>query len=122
MKLLAIAMIRGYQRFISPYKGFRCAHAHLHQGPSCSHAVLEIVKADGLYHGYRAIRLRIKDCKQAYQTLQSANNLNRSDKGKKRKEKDKWYDCCDPSIACDAWSCGKSKHCDLPDLPCDCWP
>ncbi len=33
---LAIAAITGYQRYLSPYKGFRCAHRVLHQGESCS--------------------------------------------------------------------------------------
>ncbi|QPB85607.1 hypothetical protein CWC22_021600 [Pseudoalteromonas rubra] len=27
---LAILLIRFYQRFLSPYKGFRCAHAVVH--------------------------------------------------------------------------------------------
>ncbi len=119
MNFLAIVLIRFYQRFISPYKGFRCAHACLHKGASCSNAVLEIVKQQGIWHGYPNIKARMYACKSAYVTLQ----LNTQKDQNKRKKKDNSYDCCDPSAACDVASCtGRGKNCDLPDLPCDCWP
>ncbi|MEM5550874.1 membrane protein insertion efficiency factor YidD [Pseudoalteromonas neustonica] len=44
MKYLALLLIRFYQKRISPYKGFRCAHAALHQGVSCSEAVKHIIE------------------------------------------------------------------------------
>jgi putative component of membrane protein insertase Oxa1/YidC/SpoIIIJ protein YidD len=116
MNYLIIIFIRFYQQFISPYKGFRCAHAHLNQGLSCSHAVLKIVKQDGVWHGYRKIRFRIHACKQAYSAILAA------EQEEKQEKKDKQYDCCDPSAACDIASCaGKGKNAGLPDLPCDCW-
>ena len=34
--LVVVSAINGYQRFISPYKGFRCAHRALHGRASCS--------------------------------------------------------------------------------------
>jgi hypothetical protein len=33
---LAYKAVRGYQRYISPYKGFLCAHYQLHRETSCS--------------------------------------------------------------------------------------
>ncbi|QTL37564.1 membrane protein insertion efficiency factor YidD [Pseudoalteromonas viridis] len=117
MDYLAILLIRFYQRFISPYKGFRCAHAVVHGGESCSHAVLAIVKADGLWGGYRKIRARMRACKQAYLMLEQSAPKDRRENNESR------CDCCDPSAGCDITSCGgRGKSCDASELSCDCWP
>ncbi|BDX08547.1 hypothetical protein MACH26_40680 [Planctobacterium marinum] len=113
MKTISILAIRIYQKFLSPYKGFRCAHAALYKGDSCSNAVLKIIEQQGLVRGYCLIRQRFNDCKAAHVVL-----VEKKDKDKK--EKGKWYDCCDPSPACNVTSCSKNKGCDLPELPCDC--
>jgi putative component of membrane protein insertase Oxa1/YidC/SpoIIIJ protein YidD len=42
-------LISGYQRSISPHKGFRCAYGVLNGGPSCS----DVIKADVLAQGFR---------------------------------------------------------------------
>ena len=117
---IATIVIRLYQRFVSPYKGFRCAHACLHKGASCSNAVLAIVKQHGFFRGYANIKARLHACKLAHATLQ----LNAQEDSNKRKKKEKTaMTRCDPSAACDAASCaGKGKHCDLAELPCSCWP
>ncbi|MDB5806251.1 MAG: hypothetical protein JWN73_3573 [Betaproteobacteria bacterium] len=36
---LASAAIGGYQRFLSPYKGYRCAYGVVHGTHGCSEAV-----------------------------------------------------------------------------------
>ncbi|MEM7182447.1 MAG: membrane protein insertion efficiency factor YidD [Spirochaetota bacterium] len=66
---LSIYLIRLYQRFISPYKGFRCAHAAYHRGHSCSQAVIAILTKHGLWNGLSKIHLRFKHCKYAYHRI-----------------------------------------------------
>lgn len=63
--------IRFYQRHLSPLKGFRCAHAARHGGPSCSHAVLAIVEERGLVGGWPEVRARFAACRLAYADLRA---------------------------------------------------
>lgn len=65
-------MIGLYRRHLSPRKGFRCAHAALHGGPSCSHAVEAIVNERGVLGGRAAIRARFDACRAAAAALRAA--------------------------------------------------
>jgi putative component of membrane protein insertase Oxa1/YidC/SpoIIIJ protein YidD len=67
---LAIAAINGYQRYLSPYKGFRCAHRVLHQGESCSQYVKRAVREEGLFVALRRSRVRFAECKEASRVIQ----------------------------------------------------
>ncbi|MCA9175729.1 MAG: membrane protein insertion efficiency factor YidD [Planctomycetales bacterium] len=71
MKSLAIRMIEFYQRFLSPYKGYRCAHAAFYGSLSCSEAVKQIVQREGLWGGRRQIRDRFRACGVAARQLRS---------------------------------------------------
>jgi putative component of membrane protein insertase Oxa1/YidC/SpoIIIJ protein YidD len=62
---LAAAAIRGYQRWISPYKGFRCAHRVLHHGRSCSQFALDAILARGLLPALPTIREQFRQCRAA---------------------------------------------------------
>jgi putative component of membrane protein insertase Oxa1/YidC/SpoIIIJ protein YidD len=66
---LAIAAITGYQRYLSPHKGFRCAHRALHQGESCSQYVKREVQEEGLMAALRSSRVRFAECKEANQII-----------------------------------------------------
>ncbi|WP_051560149.1 membrane protein insertion efficiency factor YidD [Marinobacterium jannaschii] len=59
------ALIGIYQRFISPYKGFRCAHAALHGGTSCSIEVQQLILRHGLRVAWPHIRQRFAACDRA---------------------------------------------------------
>lgn len=52
-----------YQRWLSPHKGFRCAHAALYGGLSCSGAIARIIEQERLTS--RAIPARFAACRQA---------------------------------------------------------
>jgi putative component of membrane protein insertase Oxa1/YidC/SpoIIIJ protein YidD len=66
---LAAWSIRQYQRRISPYKGFVCAHRVLHRGESCSQYVLRIVQQQGVRRALTAARGRFQDCRAAAHRL-----------------------------------------------------
>jgi putative component of membrane protein insertase Oxa1/YidC/SpoIIIJ protein YidD len=93
MNTFVIWLISTYQRYISPHKGFQCAHAYLHQGDSCSAAVKTIIADQGIIQGYTDIRHRFEACRYAYENIQR----DRQEEEEKRKEKDKCgdiYDAC----------------------------
>lgn len=71
---LALLAIRGYQRWLSPLKGFRCAHAVLHGGPGCSGYVASAIRARGLWGAAGAIRQRFQECRAAYAVLHSTES------------------------------------------------
>lgn len=121
----AIWSIQFYQRFISPYKGFRCAHATLHKGDSCSQAIKKIILEQGVWNSKTLIKVRFAQCRLAAQTLQLARL---EDSYTKRERKQRWcgytQDCgCDIAEAgCDIARNSKGKRDCLPDVDCvpDC--
>lgn len=131
----ALSAITFYQRFISPYKGFRCAHATLHKGDSCSQAVKKIIAKHGLWQSRPLIKERFAQCRLAAQQLHLGKVLSTSDdeeEERRRKRKEQAKDCgCDlADMGCDvvqnSVSCDrKPKDC-LPDRDClpdmDCVP
>lgn len=75
MDSLALRGIRFYQRFLSSRKGFRCAHVAVHGGQSCSVAVADIVRQDGLIGGRRRVAARFAACRGAHNALRSGSAL-----------------------------------------------
>ena len=120
---LALGAIWGYQRYISPYKGFRCAHAVLHGGHGCSGYAKRAIRHFGLWDAIPAIRQRLSDCRVASETLRAncavhanwaeeqANSPRRGRKRRRRKSGDGWF-----GSACD---CGEFAFCGLA-LPAAC--
>jgi putative component of membrane protein insertase Oxa1/YidC/SpoIIIJ protein YidD len=66
---IALGLIAGYQRWISPYKGFRCAHSVLHGGPGCSGYAKRAIREHGLWRAVGMVRQRFRDCRAAMHTL-----------------------------------------------------
>lgn len=62
MRDILLALIRGYQRFISPHKGFVCAY-RVHTGrASCSALGYRVVRRFGVWQGLGLIRQRTHLC------------------------------------------------------------
>lgn len=61
--------IRFYQRRLSPHKGFRCAHAALHGGPSCSAVVRRVIEERGVRRGWPDIIAQFRACRAAHAQL-----------------------------------------------------
>lgn len=66
---LALASIYAYQQWLSPHKGFRCAHSVLHGGTGCSGFAKHAIRDHGLWAALPAIRERFRACKHAARTL-----------------------------------------------------
>ena len=65
MKWMVAGLIRMYQIFVSPRKGFSCAYRVIHGGDSCSEAIKKIVLDKGLLSGLEEIRTRFRSCSNA---------------------------------------------------------
>ncbi|MFO1094958.1 MAG: membrane protein insertion efficiency factor YidD [Planctomycetaceae bacterium] len=66
---ISIALIRAYQRWISPYKGFRCPHRLLHRGRSCSEFALHEIRERGVRVALPGIRNQFRECGDAARIL-----------------------------------------------------
>ena len=69
LKKFATASITGYQKYISPYNGFRCAHRAYYGGDSCSEYIKKAIARKGLVTGTKMARQRFREWSQAYKML-----------------------------------------------------
>ena len=107
---LALAAIGGYQRHLSPRKGYACAYRVAHGGPGCSGFAKGVIADVGLLRAVPAIRQRFADCREAAEDLREQ---------KRKRGKDKWSNC--DCSGCDLPTPrGCSKADTTPD--CDCVP
>lgn len=65
IKNTCIFGIKLYQKFISPKKGYRCAHSVLHGDTGCSGAVIKIIENNSIFSWKNLISKRFEDCKLA---------------------------------------------------------
>ncbi len=110
MRFLVIAFIRFYQKFISPYKGFRCASGVYYAEGTCSGIVLGIVREQGVMQGWSDIVGQFKRCRLAAQAL---DNIKRNEMHMLKQQKPKR--ASSRLTACDCLPAA----CVLPD-PSDC--
>src|SRR5688500_17339983 len=66
---LVARLIEAYQRFISPYKGFRCAHRAVHGRDSCSQFAKRVALKRGILALFPLLRRRFTECGVAAQVL-----------------------------------------------------
>ncbi len=71
LSALALLAIRGYQRWLSPLKGFRRAHSVLHCGRGCSSYAMQEIRTSGLIGALGAVRQRFRDCRAALEVLKT---------------------------------------------------
>ena len=112
----AAAAIAGYQKYLSPFKGFHCAY-RCHTGRvSCSEYARRVSLRLGILALWSALPRQFARCRQAYQALLAAPADAPPHRRKRQKEKRR--SDCDP---CDAMP---RDSCDVPcDAgPCDCSP
>jgi len=76
----AITSITGYQKYLSPYKGFSCAHRVLYGGESCSQYIKRILGEVGLSEAITASRQRFADCREAHQVIKAFRYANSNER------------------------------------------
>lgn len=73
MTTLAVGAIGVYRRYLSPWKGFRCAHAALHGRASCSDFGLRVYERHAFATATALMRRRFAACRQAYLSLMAGS-------------------------------------------------
>lgn len=115
--------IRGYQLYVSPYKGFRCAYKARVGRWSCSEYARRLAMRLGAGALLRGLPKQFARCKAAYLALMAKSDEEKKSKRAKRHWTDR-CDCCDPSFLPGSKGClpnpGDILHCDAG--PCDCSP
>jgi putative component of membrane protein insertase Oxa1/YidC/SpoIIIJ protein YidD len=66
---IAVTVIAGYQRFISPYKGFSCAHRVLYGCESCSQYFKRVIAEEGILVAISNAKGRFQECREANEIL-----------------------------------------------------
>jgi putative component of membrane protein insertase Oxa1/YidC/SpoIIIJ protein YidD len=122
---MSVSAIAGYQRYISPHKGFICAHRVLYGGESCSQYIKRVIAQEGLNVAFRKSRARFKACKQANLILRSqAEELeppeetqeNQDIENKKKNKPTAQYACSENSSATNCAGDAIQASCDCADV------
>lgn len=118
-------MITGYQKFLSPHKGFSCAHRILYGEESCSQYVKRAVREHGLRQAVLMSRDRFQACKAAHQILRSRFSQEEDERDRLRRNVDRncnnescnncadAADCAD--VSCEAINCLGEADCNTLD-------
>ena len=107
---LAVTAIRGYQKFISPHKGFSCAHRVLYGCESCSQYFKQVIAEEGILTAIANAKGRFQECREANEILKK-----RREKAKARRQ----YYASRLPIAAAAIESGEPENSDLPEDPED---
>lgn len=109
IKSFLIYGIKIYQKYISPYKGFKCAHKAHAYGMSCSSYGLFVLNNHSLKESLFKINERLQACKEIYILFKQPSH---STLGKLKNQQGA-IDCVDVDVCdCDIGSnSGKGKGC-----------
>ena len=104
-RTIAVNCIEGYQRYISPYKGFCCAHRAVHDGASCSEWAKRAVNKVGVWGAFPLIIRRFKACQAAYKSLVQQSTSTEEGNEKEKKDYNPFTDkenvgCCVGALPC----------------------
>ncbi len=106
MRTLVIAAIDLYRRYISPYKGFKCAHNALHRRGSCSEYGRLVFAKRAFVDAVALMRRRFVQCKAAAMVLHATplrttaqDDRRGEEEGRKDKKKTQPCDCV-PNFDC----------------------
>jgi putative component of membrane protein insertase Oxa1/YidC/SpoIIIJ protein YidD len=107
---LAVTAISGYQKFISPHKGFSCAHRVLYGCESCSQYFKQVIAEEGILTAIANAKGRFQECREANEILKK-----RREKSKARRQ----YYASRLPITAAAMESGEPENPDLPEEPED---
>ncbi len=65
---LALAAVRAYQRWVSPHKGFACAHRVHRGGRGCSAVGARLLRRYGVWNSWPLLRQRLRACGEVHRT------------------------------------------------------
>ena len=115
-----IVAIAGYQKYLSPHKGFVCAHRVLYGGESCSQYIKRVIAEDGLKGLLSKSRRRFQACKQANRILRSQAEDSESSEDESESNLHSPKKALSSNAERSSLSGGDSTHCvDCADIGCN---
>jgi putative component of membrane protein insertase Oxa1/YidC/SpoIIIJ protein YidD len=114
---LTLNLVRGYQKYLSPHKGFSCAYRKLHGDASCSEYFRQSIDRYGLSHAIPLFQQRLEACKVANLTLRSQVSEREEDSELPEKKKRQNQNLsCDRAVGdCVGYGCGDCGSSDCGD-------
>jgi len=88
MRSLVLVAISVYKKYVSPFKGFRCAYGVLHGGNSCSTEIYELINKHGVLKGIPLAKVQLKRCTAAYKILSSEKEDETGESGENKNPED----------------------------------
>ena len=85
----ALMCIGGYQRYLSPYKGYRCAYHAATGRASCSRHAQRVIDRAGVWYGLRLLHRRFERCALAAAALAEQKTTS---------EDPTFFGRCDPAV------------------------
>lgn len=117
MKKLFLVAIKAYQKYLSPYKGFCCAHKFHEKKQSCSAIGYRAIRKHGVVSGLALLKTKLSLCKSASETHRREKfSVGGSGQYLIYKRQAGFVDGCDCG---DVGGCADVGSCDMPN-PCDC--
>ena len=122
---VAAGAIDLYQRFVSPYKGFRCAHRAVHGRRSCSAFAKRLVAKVGLLRFGPLFMRRLRKCGETARALKAGfvarRGLKPAIRSEDEEDRRKRQGSTSDGYCADCGSCGTPDlsglgSCDVPDL------
>jgi len=118
MRFIVLKLIRLYQRFLSPLKGYSCAYRVYTGKESCSAYGYQAIERYGVMTGYQLIRRRMYKCTHVFELNHNhhstRSSISRFQSGYCDGGCDGDCDASDCSGACDTLSgCAPVESCDL---------
>jgi putative component of membrane protein insertase Oxa1/YidC/SpoIIIJ protein YidD len=114
---VAVGVIDLYQQYISPYKGFCCAHRAKHGRTSCSQFAKRLIEKVGLLRFWPLLTRRFERCGHAARAMKEQR---RRDDARRR---DHWAYGCTPDLrtpgGCDGGDVA-AAGCDAASVAVDC--
>jgi putative component of membrane protein insertase Oxa1/YidC/SpoIIIJ protein YidD len=134
---VAVGLIDLYQQYLSPYKGFCCAHRVKHGRASCSQFAKRLIAKVGLLRFGPILLRRFERCGEAARALKAratSRHLRREHSREDRRKRENWTQACDgcdpvPDVSACTPDVSVPGSCDVPDLAaggcdgasgCDC--
>jgi putative component of membrane protein insertase Oxa1/YidC/SpoIIIJ protein YidD len=84
---IAVSAIHGYQRHLSPRKGFSCAHRVVYGGDSCSQHIKQLITQEGMLTAMVLAPERFRACRRAYGVFKAQHRVSDSPSEPQRQRK-----------------------------------
>ena len=125
LKYAGAALIRAYQRHLSPRKGYRCAYGVLHGAGTCSSIGLGIMEQQGFWTFLHQMPLQFDACRAAAAALNEETEEERQQRKRRLRNEGRKRDCSgfdDCELPCDTYDialcegvggCAESDGCEF---------